>query len=109
MGFRSFITSCDSVCEENKLYNNGGGTQQTMIGGILTIFVIFLIIFTTWTLGNDIFYKTKPNILIQNQFSTKRPEINLNSYTFPISICVQNSKIMKYFTILIMLSTNQLE
>jgi hypothetical protein len=97
MVITQLLVSCDGVGEENKIYNNGGTTKQTKIGGILTILLILGILFTTWTLGKDIIYKKKPNILIQNLLSTNRPHINLTSETFPISICLQGAANEVYF------------
>ena len=97
MGIKELLVHCDGVGEENKLYNNRVATKQTVIGGVLTLLLILGILFTTWTLGKDLIYKKKPNILIQNLLSTNRQSINLNSQNFPISMCVQDSDNQVYY------------
>jgi hypothetical protein len=70
---------------------NIGGRKYigTSIGGLIGLLLIVTIFFATWFLGKDIFLKEQPSLLIQDFYSTPRPQLNLNKYTFPLSFVMQ--------------------
>jgi hypothetical protein len=69
---------------------NGARSVRSLVGGIIGIILIGLIIGATWTLGKDIIVHEQPSVLIQDVLYTKRPEMNLNKTSFPISIAMQD-------------------
>ena len=62
-----FLKGIDIFGVKIELYLNQQSKSTTIIGGILCIIVTTLIITATWVIGNDIFYKLQPSLVIQNQ------------------------------------------
>jgi hypothetical protein len=89
MNLKSIIRKLDIFGTKIELELNGQSRSTTVMGGVLCIIVIVLIISATWVLGNDIFYRLQPSILIQNELKSQRPNLVLDKYTYPISIVMQ--------------------
>jgi hypothetical protein len=65
-------------------------TAKTLVGGILTV-VLFLGMLTTFIfMSLDIIQKRKPNTNLENLILYPRPNVTLDSHSFPISFIVQD-------------------
>jgi hypothetical protein len=60
------------------------------LGGFLTIIAITLLIAAAWNEGNDLFYKVKPTVNLENRFFTNTPKLNLNRYSCPFAVTFQD-------------------
>jgi hypothetical protein len=87
-----------------RLLVNKEETAKTLIGGFLTLisYIAFTLIFIFSSL--DIFEKLKPNVTVENKKLDYYPRLELNKYSFPLSISFQdaygaNYDIPEYFFI----------
>ena len=85
-----YLIKLDLLSPEIKLYFNGNTKLQTNVGMIITIILIGLVSYSTYSFGKDIIRKEEPTILIQNKIFQNRPEVALTKDIFPISITIQD-------------------
>jgi len=76
----------------------------------LTILLILLVGAMTWVTSESVLYKLNPRIALENQIQTLRPNLTLDTETFPISIVVQDAYMNnvnkpEYFTMLAVVNT----
>jgi hypothetical protein len=86
---KDIFKKIDIIGLKVELHIDKQSRSSTVLGEILFIIVIILTLIVTWILGNDVFFKLQPALVIQNQILTNRPKIILDKLTCPISLVMQ--------------------
>ena len=84
-----FIKKLDIFGQSFNFKLKSSTKSNTFIGGFFTITSIILIIGASYSTGNDIYERTKPIVSIEEKLSLKRPMLELNNKTFPISVILK--------------------
>jgi hypothetical protein len=65
-------------------------TSKTVFGGILTIITMGLLFGATWSMSNDLIFKSQPTTDLEDQLFRQRPKYYLDKYNLPVSIAFQD-------------------
>lgn len=63
---------------------------RSLFGSFLTASFFGILGYISWISGNDMIYKSSPNVRIENLAFPSRPILNLNADTFPVAITCQD-------------------
>jgi hypothetical protein len=96
MSLKKAIEFCDIYGESIQLNIKRELKSKTFLGGLLTIITFGLIFGATWSMGEDIIYKTHPSTDIEDQLFVERPFYYLDKYNFPLSFCFQDYDQLTY-------------
>ncbi len=83
-------TYVDIFGQSTQLRINKQTRSKTLFGGILSI-LMFLVLFAFfYYISQDVFYKTNPQISVEELINQNYSPINLDRYSFPISFALTN-------------------
>jgi hypothetical protein len=100
----SSIEKIDIFGDGIHLKINNVEKAKTLIGASFTILIAIASIIVLIIMSMDIFKKEKPSVTLESRIVPNRPNITLDSYTFPMSFMVQDEQnnpieLSKYFTL----------
>jgi len=101
---KSIVKKIDIFGDGIHLKINKLDKAKTIIGGFLTILLSIASLTILLIMAWDIFKKEKPSVTLESKIIPNRPNMTLDSYSFPISLIVQDDQsnsyyIPKYFSI----------
>jgi hypothetical protein len=88
--FKNIITKVDLFGQKIGLKLNNEDSAKTLIGGVLTIFLMFALTALFFIFLSVFFEKKQPIVSVENAVLTYHPSITLNKMNMPIALSLLN-------------------